>query len=68
VYFTASGRIAKCSVNGCGNNPTTIASFALGSGTAWGVSVDQTNVYWAMTYVPCPTGTGTCGVVAQCPK
>jgi hypothetical protein len=50
VYFTdfanvvaSAGRILRCSVNGCGNNPTVIATMQSGPGR---LTVDGANVYW----------------------
>jgi hypothetical protein len=38
------GRISKCRVAGCSNQPTTIAS---GLNAPHAVAVDESNVYWS---------------------
>jgi hypothetical protein len=41
---TGAGRVAKCAVGGCNDNPTVIASNQDGP---TGIAVDAMHVYWA---------------------
>jgi hypothetical protein len=43
VPYDRPGGVFKCAVNGCGGNPTTVAS---DQGVPMGIAVDATSVYW----------------------